>query len=79
MINHNHLEVGPKLTQMSNISSMEIAELRPFFTTAMKQLDNMHPPRAPEPQGGVTGSDSVDDTDLMVRNASIAPAAESSQ
>lgn len=56
---------------MTNISTMEIAELRPFFTTAMKQLEAMNPPR--DAVVDQVAAPSQDDADLSVRNTSAAP------
>lgn len=50
---------------------MEIAELRPFFTTAMKQLEAMNPPRDAAPDQ--VAAPSQDEPDLSVRNSSTAP------
>ncbi|WFC99071.1 DNA replication protein psf2 [Malassezia yamatoensis] len=67
MINGNHLE-------MTNISSMEIAELRPFFTTAMKQLQSIQLQRAASDQSGAAPDTSGEDDTMTVRHATSASA-----
>lgn len=56
MINGAHLE-------MSNISSMEICELRPFFHTALTQLHALQMPTAPKEEPAAQD----DEEDIAVR------------
>lgn len=57
---------------MTNISSLEIAELRPFFATALQQLQAIQAQpqevsENPEPEHA-----HADDTDITVRRAAAA-------
>lgn len=59
---------------MTNISSLEIAELRPFFTTAIKQLETMQRPAQLEAHTeALAPTDTTEpDAELSVRVASSA-------
>ncbi|PKI84328.1 Psf2p [Malassezia vespertilionis] len=61
--------VNPIHLEMTNISSLEIAQLRPFFATALKQLQAIHAEPHEEASLSQTAEPPAEDTEIAVRHA----------